>query len=210
MESLIQGYRRFREQYYERERSLYTSLVREGQKPKALVVACSDSRVDPSILTQSAPGDIFVIRNVANLVPPYQPDPSSYHGTSAALEFGVCGLGIPNIIVLGHQYCAGVRSLVEREYGSRGGPYSFVNHWMEIAERVKTKVRAEGDKRTVDDICHCCEKEAIVQSLENLMTFPWIKERVAAGTLTLNGWYFDMEAGELQAYDGKKGLFFPL
>ena len=107
VQSLIEGYRSFRQQYLENNKSRYDQLVHQGQRPKMLVIACSDSRVDPAVLTQAEPGDLFVIRNVANLVPPYEADTTYYHGTSAALEFGICGLGIRHIVICGHSQCGG-------------------------------------------------------------------------------------------------------
>lgn len=197
---LIEGFGRFREHHFESD--LFRRLSRQGQKPKVLVLGCCDSRVDPAIILDCDPGDLFVIRNVANLVPPFE-NAGHYHGTSAALEFGVCNLGIEHIIVLGHAQCGGIRALME---GSSGDGHSFIKSWMKLAESAKERALSKSNEGT--DAAKECEKEAILASLSNLMTFPWIKSRVEDRTLELHGWYFDIEEGKLFAYCA--GKFVPV
>ncbi len=188
MDRLIDGYARFRESAWPERRALFERLALEGQRPRAMVIACSDSRVDPAMIFDAGPGELFVVRNVANLVPPYQPD-GAYHGTSAALEFGVCNLGIRELIVLGHGLCGGVQALL-----SDAAPAGdFVGAWIHLAERARGRVLAcDAPERQLEG-----EHAVVRVSLENLATFPWIASRVAAGTLRLHGAHFDVRSGVL-------------
>jgi carbonic anhydrase len=190
MEKLLEGYRRFRASGWPDQRKLFESLAEHGQRPKALVVACVDSRVDPAMIFDAAPGEMLTVRNVANLVPPYAPD-VAYHGTSAALEFGVRVLGVRHIIVLGHGLCGGVRSLLE---GAPENARDFVEPWMSMAASARARALrcASAEERQ-----QYCEHEVIRVSLDNLMTFPWIGEPVAAGEVRLHGAWFRIHTGEL-------------
>ena len=190
MKDLLAGYRRFRAHGWPAQSQAFAALAENGQSPKALVVTCVDSRIDPAMIFDTAPGDVLTVRNVANLVPPYAPDAAS-HGTSAALEFGVRVLTVRNIIVLGHSSCGGVRALLE---GAPANAQEFIAPWMSIAEPART--RALG-RPSAEDRQQFCEHEAIKVSLANLLTFPWIAEPVAAGTLTLLGAWFDIRTGAL-------------
>lgn len=188
-DSLIEGYRRFRQEVWPGERARYEALARKGQRPETLVVSCSDSRVDPQSVLGAVAGEIFVIRNIAGLVPEYQPD-NNYHGTSAALEYGVRVLKVARIVVLGHAQCGGIRAMVD---GAPDAP-DFVVPWMKMAEPVLRTVPKNADPETVYD--HC-ETEVVRLSLQNLMTFPWIAEAVAEGRLELHGFRFDIHTGVL-------------
>lgn len=199
---LIAGFKRFHENYFGGDQELFGRL-KQGQNPSAMVIACSDSRVDPAILLDAQPGDLFMVRNVANLVPPYERG-AGLHGVSTALEFGVCVLGVAHLIVLGHSQCGGVRALME---GTQG---DFMGNWVNIAARAKARVLAEFPDANAQEQCHACEEASILVSLENLLTFPWILERVEQGSLTLHGWYFDLDSGELVAYDAAAHAFKPL
>ncbi len=192
----INGFKRFQENYFGRDRALFGEL-KQGQSPSALVVACSDSRVDPAILTDCQPGDLFVVRNVANLVPPYEQG-AGLHGVSTALEFGVTSLGVEHIIVLGHRQCGGIKALMHDGTESRG---EFIGNWMKIASRARERVLEELPEANAEEKLCACEQASILVSLENLLTFPWIKERVQAGSLRLHGWYFDIEQGSMVAYN---------
>ncbi len=189
MDTLLAGYRRFRENVWPERRRMFESLAEHGQSPKALVVACVDSRVDPAVIFDAAPGEMLTVRNVANLVPPYEPD-AAYHGTSAALEFGVRVLAVPHLIVLGHGSCGGIRALMD---GAPGTANEFVAPWMSIAAPARTRALA----CSPEERQRCCEHEAIKVSLANLMTFPWVAERVASGKLHLHGAWFAIHSGEL-------------
>ncbi len=189
MEKFIAGYRHFRETYYRDNQAFIKELIARGQAPKALMIACSDSRIDPSLKFNVAPGELFIVRNVANLVPPFEPDGHT-HGTSAALEFAVRGLHVEDVIVMGHARCGGIHALMNQP---RDG--DFVAAWMQIAEPAREKARKSS---TVPEIAQrCCEQEAVKVSLQNLLTFPWVKESVDAGKLRIHGWYFDLETGTL-------------
>jgi carbonic anhydrase len=195
---LLEGFRRFRERHFEHNDSLYQQLVKEGQSPKTLVVACCDSRVDPALVFDCDPGDLFVIRNVANLVPPLEGH-SGHHGTTAAIEYGVSTLGVRHIIVLGHAQCGGINALVKT--GGVGTTGSYIDDWMCLVESARAEVMAELPNATLSEHERACERRAILVSLGNLMTFPWIRERVERGELHLHGWYFDIKHGQLLRYD---------
>jgi carbonic anhydrase len=197
IQKLITGFRRFQENYFGGDQELFRQL-KEGQKPSAMVIACSDSRVDPAILLDCQPGDLFMVRNVANLVPPYEHG-MGLHGVSTALEFGVCVLGVQHLIVLGHSSCGGVRALMQGIPAGASG--EFIINWVNIAKRAKQRVHEEMPQAPDDKKLCACEQASILVSLENLLTFPWINERVQRGALALHGWYFDMQSGNLLAYD---------
>ena len=189
MERLLEGYRRFRAEVWPKERTRFESLARQGQSPETLVIACSDSRVDPQTVFGAGPGELFVARNVAGLVPPYQPD-AKYHGTSAALEFGVRFLRVANVVVLGHAQCGGVRAMVD---GAPIDGSDFIKAWMGIAEPVlKAKAICPHEETYT-----LCEKGVVRLSLANLLTFPWIREASSAGKLRLHGFRFDIRTGML-------------
>lgn len=191
IKELLQGYKRFHDKYFVSDDRLYREINDEGQSPKTIVIACSDSRVDPLLLIDGKPGEIFVVRNVANLVPPYECDDHGRHGVSAALEFAVCFLEVENIVILGHSNCAGIKALVNSE---RFEKTDFIGKWMEIAREARERAKT----KETQEIYSCCEKEAIKLSLRNLMTFPWINERVETGNLKLYGWYFVLANGSLE------------
>ncbi|WP_448190468.1 carbonic anhydrase [Azospirillum sp. sgz301742] len=201
MHTLIDGFRTFRATAFQDHKERYRQLSLAGQSPRTAVIACCDSRVDPQLIFSAAPGDLFVIRNVANLVPPYAPS-ADYHGTSAALEFAVRQLDVREIIVMGHTQCGGVRSLLERAADNG----DFIGSWMSIAGSVRDRVLADGTAGT-DEARAAAEREVIRQSLANLMTFPWICDRVAAGTLALHGCLFDVGAADLLLHDPATGTF---
>ena len=199
----INGFSRFQEKYFSAGQYLYDQL-REGQKPKALIIACCDSRADPAIITDCDPGELFVVRNVANLVPPYETG-GGVHGVSSALEFGVKSLEVAHIIVLGHAHCGGISALM---HGALATPDSeFLAPWMRIARHARDDVLSRMAHAPVDSQVRALEQAAILVSLENLLTFPWIKERVEAGRLLLHGWYFDLVHGALWGYDATSGRF---
>ena len=205
IKKLIDGFHRFRTHHYERDGTPFKQLVREGQAPKIMVIACCDSRVDPAIVTDCDPGDLFVVRNVANLVPPYETT-GHYHGTSAALEFAVRFLAVRHVVVLGHARCGGIRALVQ---GVDGGDdrSQFIQPWMEIATAARHKAMSGKPGRPPADVERACEQAAIEVSLNNLLTFPWIRRRIERRQMWLHGWYFDMDHGELLRYNPADGRF---
>ncbi len=203
---LIAGFRRFQGNYFRGDNELFTHL-KDGQHPKTLVIGCSDSRVDPSLLTGADPGDLFVIRNVANLVPPYEPD-AGYHGVSAALEYAVCQLQVEHIIILGHSQCGGIAGLMNSDCDCQVG--EFIGKWVRLAEPAKKKVREELLDKSDLLQTRACEQAAIMLSLENLLTFPWLLQRVEDHSLFLHGWYFDIQRGELLRYSPDAEAYVPL
>jgi carbonic anhydrase len=195
MKNLMDGHMRFRHGYWRRHQKRFATLAREGQAPEAMVIACSDSRVSPEVIFDCAPGEIFVVRNVSNLIPPYAPDLGN-HGTSAALEFAVTVLQVKTLVVLGHSLCGGIRALMS---GPRGGHGDFIESWMAIAKTARQRVCDAPDADgNFDAMCLKCEHESIRVSLSNLLTFPWIKSRVEEGNLTLTGMHFDVQTGKLE------------
>jgi len=204
MQELLAGYRRFRAETWPRERDRFETLAEHGQSPRTMVVACSDSRVDPQMVFSAAPGELFVVRNVANLVPPYAPD-ADYHGTSAALEFGVRVLKVRQLVVFGHALCGGVRALLE---GMPPGTEDFVAGWMGIGREARTRV-LRCEPATDEARQEAGEHEMVRLSLENLLTFPWIREAVEAGRLRLHGAHFGILSGTLSMLD-EAGRFVPV
>jgi carbonic anhydrase len=202
---IAEGYRAFRETYFEEHRETFERL-RDGQSPKVMLVACCDSRVEPAIILDSGPGDLFIVRNIANLIPPYEPD-SHHHGTSAALEFAVKNLEVNHIVVMGHAECGGIRAALA---GEVGGETQFIGPWVSMIAPIRNGVLRETAGRPQEEQQRLLEQRSIVQSLENLATFPFVAERVADGRLYVHGWYFDIHSGDLLAWDPQTGGFGPL
>jgi len=207
IERLITGYRCFRSGYYEENSERLIELAQQGQSPKAAVIACCDSRLDPAVITQSAPGELFVIRNVANLVPPYESE-GVCHGTSAALQFAVCDLQVEHIIVLGHSQCGGIKALLTQPKPDDANK-DFIASWISIADEASQRILHRNDLQSFEEQCHACELESIEASLLNLQTFPWIAKEVKCGRLQLHGWHYDLEAGSLLSIDPATGIFHP-
>lgn len=207
-EMLVQGYAAFRDSYFNGDNGLYGKLVEEGQKPKIMMIACSDSRVDPAIVLGCQPGDLFVVRNVANLVPPCESD-QGYHGTSAALEFGIKALKIKHVVLFGHTRCGGIQSLFEVPQENKE-KLSFIEKWMGLARPAFEKVQQEHTHLPLEDKITTCEQYSLLNSLENLMSFDWIREKVETNQLFLHAWYFDIQTGLIYAHDPHTTIFKPL
>jgi carbonic anhydrase len=201
---LVDGYRAFVDNRLPVEISRFRTLAAAGQQPAVMIIGCCDSRVSPEVIFDALPGELFVMRNVANLVPPYSPTGLT-HGVSAALEFAVQGLKVKHIIVMGHSRCGGVRAFAENR--GREGTSDFIDSWMQLiapaAASIDTDVVPAGDLTRL-------EQASIVMTLGNLMTFPWIRSRVETGNLELLGAYFDVATGELSACDRMRGTFTPV
>ena len=196
LQKILQGYELFRDKYVHGDTAIMQYLSYYGQQPQVMVVACCDSRVDPALILQCDPGDLFVVRNVANIVPPYEVD-DAHHGTSAALEFGVCTLNVDHLILLGHSQCGGIQALLNKDDTSRD---DFITNWVSLIKKSRTSA---GDS---DD----CAKSALKQSYQNCLTFPWIKEKVAQKNLIIHLWFFDIKAGQIFTYAEAKDDFQPL
>jgi carbonic anhydrase len=193
IEKLSKGYERFRNGYFLENRERLEQLV-DKQTPEIAMISCCDSRVDPGVLFDLEPGEIFVIRNVANLVPPFETK-GDYHGTSAALQFAVTCLHVKQVVVLGHANCGGIRALMKNDTAIQAE--GFIDSWMSLAANAKKEVLAREDLATLAQRIDACEKTAVCHSLKNLMTYPWISQRVEEGNLNLVGCYYDLRNGEL-------------
>lgn len=202
---MVKGYGRFREQSWVEQRERWEELGR-GQSPKVMVIACSDSRVDPMQIFDVAPGEIFAVRNVANLVPPYETT-KGYHGVSAAIEFAVTQLEVPEVVVLGHGSCGGCAAALSGGFAdAEPGAGGFISDWVGLLDDARDKVKAQfGDSPEAKTEM---EHEAVRVSLRNLMTFPFVAERVEAGKLKLRGAYFAIADGVLHIMDDD-GTFKP-
>ena len=200
---LIDGYNAFRTGRLKAEQNRYRELAETGQSPQVMVIGCSDSRVSPEVIFDAAPGELFVVRNVANLVPPYAPD-DAYHGVSAALEFATGALKIKHIVVLGHAQCGGVQA-----YAEQSAPISttdFIGKWMTLMAPAAEKVGERGKMERADYLA-LMEKASIANSLQNLMTFPRVQYLIGAGELALHGAYFGVATGQLSLRDPRTGEF---
>jgi carbonic anhydrase len=201
---LIEGYEAFRSSRLAAEQDRYRELAERGQSPEIMVIGCCDSRVSPEVIFDARPGELFVVRNVANLVPPYEPD-GSYHGVSAALEFAVAALKVKHIVVLGHGGCGGVRAFAE---GSAPlSPGDFIGKWMSL---IAPAVRNLGPRSNAPDYLTRLEQASIAYTLDNLMTFPRLCKLIERGRVTLHGAYFAVATGELSTLDRQSGRFVPI
>lgn len=202
---MIAGYGRFRTTHWQQEHRRWAELA-EGQSPKVMVLACSDSRVEPAVIFDATPGEMFVVRNVAALAPPFETTPGR-HGVSAALEFAVTQLEVEEIVVMGHGLCGGCAAALTGQFAkARSGEGKFIADWVSLLDDASADVRATHP--TLDpDAFTAMELEAIKVSLANLRTFPWIAEREAAGTLSLHGCHFSIADGQLQMLDEAEDTF---
>ena len=195
---LLDGYQRFRNTQWSRQRERWVDL-RQGQRPSVMVIACSDSRVDPAQIFDTSPGEIFVVRNIANLVPPFELD-GSRHGVSAALEFAVTQLEVTEVMVMGHGSCGGVEAALSQRFQGRApGAGGFIAHWVDMLDEARERIVAEYG--VGPEAMRALELETVRVSIRNLRTFPCIPEREAAGTLRLRGAYFAIADGILHVMD---------
>jgi carbonic anhydrase len=204
---LTDGYRAFVENRLVAEQRRYATLAERGQSPEVMIIGCCDSRVSPTVIFDTGPGELFVVRNVANLVPPYAPD-GAYHGVSAALEFAVHVLAVKHIVVLGHARCGGVRAFVEASVPL--SPGDFIGKWISMIAPAAVDIGPPHEAESLDDYAGRLEQASLVRSLASLMTFPFVRTRVAAGTLALHAAYFGVATGELYVYDGESRQFEPV
>jgi carbonic anhydrase len=206
--ALLDGYRRFREGRWPQERQRWAELA-EGQSPKVMVIACSDSRVDPAQIFDAGPGEMFVVRNVANLAPPYETT-RGLHGVSAALEFAVTQLEVEEILVLGHGSCGGCAAALTGEFDGAGpGEGHFIADWVGLLHGARDTIRRKHREATPDAVLEM-ELESVRISLANLRTFPWIDERERAGRLKLHGGHFSIAEGRLYLLDEAEDHFRPV
>ena len=200
---LVGGFRRFQHKYFGEHNALYESL-KNKQSPKTLLIGCSDSRVDPALLTDCDPGDLFIIRNVANLVPPYE-EGVTHQGVTSAIDFAVTDLEVNQIIVLGHSGCGGIQTLMKGR--KTKNKVDFVGKWVNIATPAKEYVKSVLQHNDFNVQLRACEMASIIVSLDNLLSFPFVAERVEAGKLALHGWYFHLQEGALYDFDPETHAF---
>lgn len=196
-QQLLQGYSDFHQRYFHDEPILYEKLHQEGQSPKVLVVACCDSRVDPALITNAKPGDMFVLRNIANMIPPFH---ANIHSVGSALEYGVLHLGVEHILVLGHSECGGINALLHNSVKDS----DCIDGWIAHGEPAKKRAL---EQHSLDCAQECCERENIILSIENLLSYPWVNRRVAEGGLQLHGWHFNIADGSIARYDPQSQAF---
>ena len=201
---LLDGYRAFRAGRFRIENDRYLHLAETGQKPETMIIACCDSRAGPELIFDASPGELFVVRNVANLVPPYAPD-DDYHGTSAALEFAVMGLRVKNIVVMGHGRCGGIAAAL-KEDAEPLSPGDFIGKWISLLEKPVAECRECADTDPSNRRL-LLERLSIANSLDNLRTFPCISALEESGRLALHGAWFDIAHGELHVLDERTGLW---
>lgn len=200
---LIEGYRAFLDGRLRREQARYRELAEIGQSPEVLVIGCSDSRVSPEVIFDARPGELFVVRNVANIVPPYQPDGNA-HGVSAALEFAVAALKVKHIVVLGHAHCGGVRAFAEK--AAPLSPGDFIGRWMSLMAPAAEKVGPPGELSHAAYLTRL-EQANVANSLDNLRTFPRLHALIQRSEIAAHGAYFGVATGELSVRDEKTGEF---
>jgi carbonic anhydrase len=203
---LIEGYRAFRDGRLHREQDRYRELAEAGQSPEVMVIGCCDSRVSPEVIFDARPGELFVVRNVANIVPPYRPDGEA-HGVSAALEFGVAALKVKHIIVLGHARCGGVKAFAED--AEPLSPGDFIGKWMRLMAPAVDKAGPRGAPSWPDYLTRL-EQANVANSIENLLTFPRLRKLVERGQVAIHGAYFGVASGELSVRDEATGAFVPV
>ncbi len=193
---ILDGYQFFRNKYAHGDSSVMQQLSDYGQKPEVMVVACCDSRVDPALILQSSPGELFVVRNVANIVPPYEKD-GTHHGTSAALEFGIRFLKVEHLILLGHSQCSGIQALLNN---TNVYPNDFISNWVSIIKSCNI------NSPSVDE----CAKVSLDHSYDNCLTFPWIREQISLNKLIIHRWFFEIKEGQIYTHSDEKEKYSPL
>jgi len=208
LDDLIEGYRRFREAGWKRERERWSELA-EGQSPRVMIIACSDSRVEPALIFDAKPGEMFVVRNVANLAPPFETTPG-HHGVSAALEFAVTQLEVEQVLVMGHGSCGGCAAALTGSFDAAGdGPGRFIANWVSLLREARDRVRARHPELDAQAFLEM-ELECVKVTLANLRTFEWVAAREKAGALSLHGCHFSIAEGLLRMYDEAEDSFRPV
>ncbi|MDE6978507.1 MAG: carbonic anhydrase [Helicobacter sp.] len=207
LKNLSLGAMRFKEQIFEQHKELFASLSKEGQQPHTLFVGCSDSRVVPHLITDTIPGELFVVRNIANVIPPYRGESHEFLATVSAIEYALEILEVENIVVCGHSHCGGCASLYLPAEKLRYTPN--VAHWLELLAPVKEQILTINPKNEAMKLW-MTEQLNVKQQLNNLLTYPNVRERIENGSLKLQGWYYIIQSGEIFAYDLDNQAFLPL
>ncbi len=201
---LLNGYKNFMSGRYADERDRYRALAETGQKPQTLIIACCDSRSAPETIFDCGPGELFVMRNVANMVPPFEPD-GQFHATSAAIEYAVQVLKVKDIVVMGHGRCGGIQAALDPNFESLS-PGDFIGKWMNMVKSAAEQIQSN-DVMTTSERQTALERVSIRNSISNLRAFPFVKAQETAGKVKLHGAWFDISTGELWVMDSKTGDF---
>jgi carbonic anhydrase len=207
-DKLADRYRRFHHRHFLPKAEEYEELATHGQSPEAMVISCSDSRVDPETIFSAMPGEMFVVRNVANLVPPYETG-GKFHGVSSAIEFAVLNLRIKHLIIMGHSGCGGVKAALDQSAAIQTEA-QFISRWMSMLDDARLRVLASHQTSPHHEKLAALEKEGIKNSIKNLRTFPFVSDAENRGKLDLHGAYFDISTGTLSVLNHSRGEFFPL
>lgn len=207
-EQLIDRYRRFRHRHFDSHADQYEELAAYGQHPEVMIISCCDSRVDPETVFSALPGELFVVRNVANLVPPFETG-GLYHGVSAAIEFAVLNLRVKHIVIMGHAGCGGVKAALDQSAAIQTEA-QFISRWMSMLDEARRKVVSSHGTSPATEQQACLEREGIKASIENLRTFPFVREVEENGRLALHGAHFDIKTGSLSVLNHSRGEFFAL
>ncbi len=207
-ESLTDRYRRFRQRHFVQNADHYEELATHGQNPETMVISCSDSRVDPETIFSAMPGELFIVRNVANLVPPYETG-GKYHGVSTAVEFAVMNLRIKNLIVMGHSGCGGIKAALDQSAAIQTEA-QFISRWMSMLDDARLSVLSSHQNSPQAIKQEALEKEGIKQAIKNLRTFPFVRDQEERGRLSLHGAHFDIRSGTLTVLNHSRGTFYPL
>jgi carbonic anhydrase len=207
IDKLIKGNKKFKNSKFIKLESKFNNLVQFGQKPQVLFIGCSDSRVVPDLIVDTKPGDMFILRNIGNFVPPYKKD-KEFHGSSAAIEYAVSVLGVKDIIVCGHSYCGACAALYDDL--SEDDELIHVRKWLELGKKAKKEAKkslVKKDKKNKEKLFRLTERASIKHQLENLLTYPAVYEKVKNKQLDIHGWYYKIEDGTIEYYDGASGSF---
>ena len=209
LEEYAQGNKLFKS-YFKKNKEALLKLVVGGQSPKALFIGCSDSRVIPDMIVQSNPGDLFVIRNVGNFVPPYKPD-KDFHATASGIEYAVSVLSVDEIIVCGHTHCGACSHLYHDSTDEEGDALIHTKKWLELGEAAKkSAILSLGTDAPKEDLLRLTEKLSVMNQIDNLLTYPQVKDKFENGVLSIHGWYYDIETGNIDYYNADTYEFLPL
>ncbi len=201
------GHKSFQKVKFKQSEDRFKKLIEEGQNPKALFIGCSDSRVMPAMITGSNPGDLFIVRNIGNFVAPFKPD-ADYHATASAIEYAVSVLGITDIIVCGHSHCGAIGALYKEIKETPENIHTI--KWLELGQEAKKIAMLTCKEKNHDELLRYTEKISVIFQLDNLLTYPAVKQGVEEGTIFLHGWHYHMEDGEIEYYDDENYEFKPL
>lgn len=203
------GHKSFKKNYFDKNEEHLRDLVKNGQKPKALFIGCSDSRFVPDLITNSKPGELFTVRNVGNFVPPYKPD-NDFHGTATGIEYAISVLNVKDIIVCGHSHCGACAALYQIDEIKQNKDLVHLSTWLKLGDNVREEVLANGNFKTEDEKLRETEKVSVIHQLQHLLTYPEVSKRIESGKIKIHGWYYKLESGELESYDFDLDDFVPI